>query len=108
MQPGISTYSYPWSFSVGEFSPPKPYTFRDLLLAAQRKSIQYVEIGDNYPLHCLPAAELNNLKQAADQLKINLQAGTRGLTALNIRTYLALQLSYREKKQPKRSGRSSQ
>jgi sugar phosphate isomerase/epimerase len=90
MQLGISTYSFPWSFQVGDFAPAKPFTFKDLLLAAQRRGINYVEFGDNYPLHRLAADELNNLKQTADQLKIKLQVGTRGLTVSNIERYLPI------------------
>ena len=90
MHLGISTYSFPWSFGVEDFVPAKPFNYKDLLLAAAEKNIKYVQFGDNYPLHVLPGNELENLVKLADELQINVQVGTNGLTVLNVNNYLVI------------------
>jgi sugar phosphate isomerase/epimerase len=90
MQLGISTYSFPWSFQAGDFAPAEPFTFKNLLLTAEKKGIRYVEFGDNYPLHKLTSEQLIKLKQTSDGLEISLRTGTRGLTVSNITQYVAI------------------
>lgn len=90
MHLGISTYSFPWSFGIGDFAPVKPFNYKDLLLVAAEKKIRYVQFGDNYPLHILPGNELDNLRKLADELQINIQVGTKGLTVLNVNNYLII------------------
>ena len=90
MHLGISTYSFPWSFRIGDFAPVNPFTYKDLLLAAAKKNIKYVQFGDNYPLHLLALEELENLRIMADELEIKVQVGTKGLTVLNVTNYLGI------------------
>ena len=90
MQVGISTYSFPWSVGVPNFRPAEPLTYQTLLAYAADHSIPCVQFGDNYPLHSIGEKDLSNLKSLADTYQIQLQVGTRGLTANNIRRYLRI------------------
>lgn len=57
---------------------------------AATHNIHYVQFGDNMPLHTFSEQELNNLKNEADNLNVNIEAGTRGLTVENISLYLSI------------------
>jgi 3-oxoisoapionate decarboxylase len=90
MHLGIGTYSFPWSFGAGIVEPVNPFTYKDLFLAAAKKNIRYVQIGDNYPLHKLSGEELKDLRKMADELKVKIQVGTKGLSVLNVNNYLGI------------------
>ena len=90
MQLGIGTYSFPWTFGVKDFTPPQPFTATDLLYYAARKDIRIVQFGDNYPLHDLSNEELNELKNLASQLNLELQVGTRKLVVEHITRYISI------------------
>ena len=90
MQLGISTYSFPWAIGTKAFTPPYPLTAVELLQYAAGKDIRFVQFGDNYPLHLLDRHQLNELKNLADHMKVQIQVGTRKLTVENILTYIAI------------------
>jgi 3-oxoisoapionate decarboxylase len=90
MNLGISTYSFPWSFGIGGVAPVNPFTYADLIKIAADRGLCYVEFGDNYPLHLLPAADLACLKSMADEFQLNLHVGTRRLTLENLHIYFAI------------------
>ena len=92
MQLGISTYSFPWSFGVKDNPPAIPYNYKDLLLIACEKGVRNVQFGDNYPLHELTKEQLADLKQTAEQSKLNVELGTKGLTVSNVTKYLEIAL----------------
>jgi hypothetical protein len=90
LQAGLSTYSFPWSIGVDEYKSSTPLTAYNLLQFAAAHDINYVQFCDNMPLHLLSRQELKNLKEAADNLHINIQVGTRKLTVENISLYLSI------------------
>ncbi|MBD0258148.1 MAG: sugar phosphate isomerase/epimerase, partial [Cytophagales bacterium] len=69
MQLGISTYTYPWAVGVPGSEPPVPLTAPDLIARAGEHGIPIVQVGDNLPLHTLPASELAAYKTLADRLQ---------------------------------------
>jgi len=90
LQPGLSTYSFPWAIGVEDFKPSDPLTANSLLQFAAAHDIRYVQFGDNMPLHSFSKQQLNNLKEAADSLRIGIEVGTRRLTVENISLYLSI------------------
>ena len=90
MQLGISTYSFPWSVGIKDFTPPQPLTASELLEYAAQKNIGFVQFGDNFPLHLLAKQELDDLKKMADELNLKIQVGTRKLTVDNILIYISI------------------
>ena len=90
MQLGLSTYSFPWAIGVNDFKPSNPLTAKDLLDYAAASDINYVQYGDNMPLHSFSEHELIDLKRTADELNINIEVGTRRLTVENILIYLSI------------------
>lgn len=90
LQLGLSTYSFPWAIGVNGYLPSKPLTAIDLLHYAASNNIHSVQFGDNLPLHTFSLQELNDLKEKAGELGINIEVGTRRLTRENILIYLSI------------------
>ncbi len=90
MHLGISSYSYPWAVGVAGFMPPHPLQALDLLHKAQQNKVKSLQFGDNLPLHLLSNAELETLKEHAQQTKIALEVGTRRLTPTQLDYYLPI------------------
>jgi sugar phosphate isomerase/epimerase len=59
----------------------------DLLDRAQTLGVHVVQICDNLPLDALPTDELNRLAGRADELGIQIEVGTRGITPEHLRRY---------------------
>lgn len=90
MKLGLSTYSFPWSIGASGFPAQKLSVWRSLLEFALQEKINYVQFGDNYPLHELSPDELNEISKTALQNNIILEVGTSGLKVSNIRKYLLI------------------
>jgi sugar phosphate isomerase/epimerase len=90
MELGISSYSFPWSIGVKDFTPEHPMNGLELLQYAHTKNIRHVQFGDNLPLHLLQEKELVDLKNAADELSVQIQVGTKRLTVENVQAYIAI------------------
>jgi sugar phosphate isomerase/epimerase len=90
LQPGLSTYSFPWAIGVNGYEPSTPFSANDLLHFAFANKIRYVQFGDNLPLHSFSWQALRNLKETATSLHINIEVGTKRLTAENILNYLSI------------------
>ncbi len=90
MDLGLSTYSFPWSIGINGFQPDYPLSFIDLLEYASVHNIQYVQFGDNYPLHQLEEQDLRLMKAEAVKRRINLQVGTRGLIYSHLLDYIQI------------------
>lgn len=95
MQPGLSTYSFPWAFGMPGFLARLPMQPEDLLHFAAQQGISFVQIGDNLPLHHLSEAKRESLQQLAKAVQVQLEVGTRRLTKENILHYLAIAQQYR-------------
>jgi 3-oxoisoapionate decarboxylase len=90
MQLGISSYTFPWAIGIEGHKPTTPLTSFNLVDYAFENKIYFLQIGDNLPLHLLADDELYLLKQDADEKKIKLQVGTRGLKQEHILHYLSI------------------
>ena len=90
MQLGISSYTFPWAVGMEGYQPARSLTAFDLLDYAFENEIHFLQIGDNLPLHLLTEDELLLLKHSADNNKITLQVGTRGLVTEHIHCYLSI------------------
>jgi sugar phosphate isomerase/epimerase len=90
MNPGLSTNTYTWAFGVPGHTPTNPMTLFQLVDKAFDNHLKVIQIADNYPLHLLSGDELDRLLTHANGKGITIEAGTRGMTIKNIRTYLAI------------------
>jgi hypothetical protein len=62
----------------------------DLITRAGQQGVPIVQVGDNLPLHALPAPELAACKMLADRTQVRLEVGARRLTPERLHTYLDL------------------
>jgi 3-oxoisoapionate decarboxylase len=95
MQLGISSFAYGWAASASRAGAPghdleNPFDAQWLLDRATNFGLRLVQFGDNWPLHDLPADRLHALKQRAEQQRITLEVGARGLTDGRLRQYIDL------------------
>ena len=90
MNPGLSTYTYTWAFGVPGHIPENPMNLFQLIDKAFDNNLKVIQIADNFPLHLLSGEELDHLLTHAVSKGIVIEAGTRGLTVKNIRTYVAI------------------
>jgi sugar phosphate isomerase/epimerase len=95
MQLGISSYTYTWAIGVPGYSPERTLDAVGLLRRAVALGVGLVQIADNLPLHQLPPTELERLEQAARDLNVAIEVGTRGIAPGHLFAYmnLALRLS---------------
>jgi 3-oxoisoapionate decarboxylase len=89
---GISTYTFPWAIGVPHFMPQHPLSILSLLHIAEEQNIRRVQLCDNLPkpLHALSDAELAGVKLTAEAFNIQIETGTRRLTADNLQCYLEI------------------
>ncbi len=97
MQLGISTYTYGWAVGVPGNRPENPLDEQALLNRANAFGLRVVQIGDNLPLHELPAERLNELKKRLDSELIRLEIGARGLTEAHLQGYIGLSYSLKSR-----------
>jgi sugar phosphate isomerase/epimerase len=90
LQLGLSTYSFPWAIGVDGFRAAELLTPSQLVRYAATKEINHLQFGDNLPLHLFSTTELKDLREEAARLNVNVEVGTRRLTAENISNYLAI------------------
>jgi 3-oxoisoapionate decarboxylase len=90
MKPGISSYAYTWSIGVPGKIPEKPMTVYKLIEKAAELGAEVVQIADNLPLDRFSATELLKIRNVAEDLKIQIEVGTRGMTPENLETYIGL------------------
>jgi sugar phosphate isomerase/epimerase len=91
MRLGISSYTFVWSAGVpGNPSPRQPLTALALLEKAAVLGVGVVQIADNLPLHLLSDGELDRVAQLAVDLQIQLEVGTCGIAADDLRAYLRI------------------
>ncbi|MDO1448655.1 TIM barrel protein [Rhodocytophaga aerolata] len=90
MQLGISTYTYGWAVGTPENRPSTYLTELDLLTKAEQVGVSLVQVGDNLPLHQLPAQSLRTFSQEAQAKNISLEIGARGLTEDHLHLYIRI------------------
>lgn len=91
MKLGIGSYAFAWSIgSVTGLPPANPMDYHKFLQYSAGLGVHLVQIADNLPLHALPAAEQDALKQEADALGLAVEVGTRGIKSELLETYLSI------------------
>lgn len=90
MQLGLGSYAYAWSIGVPGHPPAIPMSAFGLLEEAERLGVRLVQVCDNLPLTRLPAAELDWFEARARAAGVELELGTLGLDAANLRACLGL------------------
>lgn len=91
MQLGISSWSLPWSVGVPGYPlPQRPLDAMGLLDKAVEAGVAVVQIADNLPLHELPEAELDRLRDASAAHGVALEVGTRSLDPTHLLRYVAI------------------
>ena len=89
-QLGVSSYTFPWAIGLPGLEPSVPMSADDLLDRAGQLGVPVVQIADNLPLHARTERELATLRDRAHAKGIQLEVGTRGIDAANIRRYLEI------------------
>ena len=87
---GIGSYAFAWAIGVPGHPPARPMHALDLLDEAARLGVRVVQFCDNLPLLALPPRDLDLFQERIGQLGLELELGTRGLDADNLRAHLRL------------------
>lgn len=90
MKLGISSWTYTWSIGVAGFPPARPFNVMDLLDRAAMLDVGVLQVADNLPLDGLAPEQLAAFAARAEELGIEIEAGTRGIQHEHLRRYLAL------------------
>lgn len=95
MQLGISTFAYGWAVGTPKRGGPGncpvyPLDEQTLLDQAAAFGLRLVQFGDNWPLHELSDEKLATLRQRAEQEKIEIEVGARGLRDTHLEWYIDL------------------
>jgi sugar phosphate isomerase/epimerase len=92
MKLGIGSYTFPWAIGVPTHLPEEPLSAIGLLGKARELGVSVVQLADNLPLDRLPDSELEAVKTRAEEWRLSLEVGTRGVAVEHLRRYLALAL----------------
>ena len=90
MKAGISSYTYTWAIGVPGKEPENPMTVYQLLHKAAELGVDVVQIADNLPLDKFSGAELLKIKNVAEDLKVDIEVGSRMMTRENLQKYVEL------------------
>ena len=82
---GLSTYAFFWRISERV---EHPLTLHEMLKHTHDSGCSVLQICDYEPLETLSPAELAAVDQTAEELGIQLELGTRGITPEHLRRYL--------------------
>lgn len=80
MRLGLSSYTYTWAVGVPGSMPESPLTARGMIGKASEAGLSLVQIADNLPLEKLPENDLRDLVRYAEEAKIDIEMGGRGMT----------------------------
>ena len=95
MIPGISTYTYTWAIGVPGSMPENPMTIYQLIEKATELDVAVLQVADNLPLDQFSEPELLKIRNFADDLKIQIEVGSRCMTRENLSRYLELACFFR-------------
>lgn len=91
MKVGISSYTFPWAIGIAGYPQPatslKPESLIDI---GSDLGVRVVQIADNLPLDALAPGRLTALAAKARERGIEIEPGTRGTSASNLRHYLEI------------------
>jgi len=95
MQLGLSTYTYTWAIGVPGSMPENPMTIYQLIEKAAGLNVPVLQVADNLPLDQFRETELLKIRNFADDLNIQIEVGSRGMTTENVFRYLELARFFR-------------
>ncbi|WP_035768761.1 sugar phosphate isomerase/epimerase family protein [Arthrobacter castelli] len=84
---GLSTYAYLWRWSQQN---PEPMSLEQMLEDTRELGVELFQICDYPPLQTMTSGELIRIKDAADDLGLTLELGTRGIAPEHLLKYLDL------------------
>jgi len=84
---GLSTYSFFWQHSDRS---PQPLDLPAMLRKTRKLDADVFQICDYQPLLGYSATQLRDLKALADELRITLELGTKGIAAAHLASFLQL------------------
>ena len=84
MQIGISSYTYTWAIGIPGKKPKNPMSVYQLLKKAAEFDVPVVQVADNLPLHHFSEKELLKIRNVAEDLKVQIEVGARGMTLENL------------------------
>jgi sugar phosphate isomerase/epimerase len=90
MKLGLSSYSYTWALGIPGFGYDPVMDIFGLVEKTNDHQLSLLQVADNAPLHTLTATELDRLKNRCDQLNIELEVGSKGLTPENLDRYIRI------------------
>jgi len=90
MKLGISTYTYSWAIGIPGLEPVKPLDFFGLIDKAKALNVGLIQVADNLPLHSMSEPTMNLFIRRANELKIQLESGARGMTEEHLDRYIKL------------------
>ena len=90
MKPGISSYTYTWAIGVPGNEPKNPMTIYRLMEKAAELGVRVVQVADNLPLDEFPDTELRKIRNFADGLGIQIEAGSKKMTPGNLEKYIRI------------------
>ncbi len=90
MKLGLGSYACAWEIGVPGSPPPEPLDVHAFLERAAALGFRLIQIADNLPLHVLTAAELAGLRRRADDLGIEMEVGTRGISIEHLEKYIRI------------------
>lgn len=89
MELGISSWTLPWSVGVAQYPrPDTPLNAIGLLDKAVAVDVRRVQIADNLPLDELDERQLDDLRVGAQERRLVLEAGTRGVDPDHLIRYI--------------------
>jgi len=87
---GVGSYTFTWAVGVPGYPVAQPMKAFDLLETARELGAEVVQYCDNLPLTALNASERSELRQKAQNYGIDIEIGTRGISAENLLEHLEL------------------
>jgi 3-oxoisoapionate decarboxylase len=85
---GISSFTYGWSAGVNGSH--AYLTEHELVVQTVAFGLKCLQLGDNFPLHKIPAERLANLKTSIHDNGIRLEVGARRLTEEHLHRYIEI------------------
>lgn len=90
MQPGISSYTYTWAIGVPGKEPENPMNIFQLIEKAVEFGINIVQVADNLSLDRFSEPELLKIRNFANDLKIQIEVGSKKMTHENLARYVEI------------------
>ena len=88
---GLGTFALGWSIGVpGYPQPMQPMNAFDMLAKACDLGLSLVQFADNLPLHALGNRALDELREIAQDARITLELGMRGIQSPDFEQYIKL------------------